>query len=189
MRLPRSTKVIVTIEVRIDVFYQGKRVYTEAYDGSNAWQQKGDGQPVEDSGATGAATLWHGTVLPGKLFGLHEAQRFASTLELQGRESIDGLNYYVLKLTLKDGFVTYLYLNPDTWMIERTREFRALHPDIDQAQEWTESRFSDFRMVDGVMRSFSSSHVDLKTGAVLQTSTIKEIKTNPPVDDSIFRKS
>jgi len=47
---------------------------------------------------------------------------------------VDGTSYYVLELKLDDGFVTYLYLNPTTYLIDRQRDIRAMHPAIDPSK-------------------------------------------------------
>ncbi len=60
------------------------------------------------------AALRHGVELPGKLFGLHELKARGRRIELDGREKIEGVNYYVLRLTLNDGYRTTLYINPKT---------------------------------------------------------------------------
>ncbi|HJZ11540.1 MAG TPA: hypothetical protein VJ521_05295, partial [Acidobacteriota bacterium] len=91
------------------------------------------------------------------------------------------------KLTTADGDVTQLYVNPENWLIERTRVKKALHPDIDPKEKWSETRFSDFRKSDGLLRSFKSVQVDLESGEVMQTTTVKQITTNPPLDDSLFQ--
>src|SRR5215211_1598853 len=53
--------------MRIDVLANGKHVYTEAFDGTRAWQWKG--AAIEEASPNGAAALRHGVELPGKLFG------------------------------------------------------------------------------------------------------------------------
>lgn len=175
------------LRMRIDVHAEGKRVYTEAYDGKTGWEMGEKGAATEAT-ALGTAALWHGIVKPGKLFGLSEQEGLGNHLELEGRELVDGVNYYVLKLTLKDGFVVHYFVNPDTWFLERNRDTRALHPDLDTTEKLTEARNSDFRKVDGVVYAFKSTTVDLKTGTVLSTDTISEIKINPDLDEAQFRK-
>lgn len=174
------------MHMRIDVYSDKKRVYTESYDGAKGWEMGSDGV-AKDSGPTGTAALWHGIVFPGKLFGLHEQEAIGNHLELAGRESVDGINYYVLNFTLKDGFQLQLYVNPKTWLIERKRDFRALHPAMDATKKESEDRESEFKSVDGVMHSFKSIQVELKTGALMQTTTIQDIKMNPILDPAQFK--
>jgi hypothetical protein len=165
--------------MRVDVSAGGRRVYTEAYDGKRAWQMDGQGA-VTPSSPEGAAALWHGTQYPGRLFGLHEIARLGHSVELEGREVLDGIDYYVLKLRLSDGFVTYRYMNPRTWLIDRGRDVRAMHPDIDPEQKWLENRWSDWRVVAGVLRPYHEDQVDVVSGKVLQTTEVTRVEVNPP---------
>ncbi len=85
--------------MRIDVSHQGRRVYTEAFDGQHGWQMGEDGVPRRQT-KEGEAALWHGTQFPGQLFGLHELERQGHRVELIGRETREGVECYLLKLTL-----------------------------------------------------------------------------------------
>ena len=172
--------------MRIDIYADGKRVYTEAHDGKSAWQMQGD-DVASASSADGAAALWRGTQFPGKLLGLHEMAAREHKLELAGDETIDGTHYRVVRLTYSDGFPTYLYFNAGTFLIERQRDERALHPDADPSTKWLENRFEDYRPLAGVMRSWSSCQFDVKTGATLQTSKVTSLRVNVPIDPELFR--
>ena len=172
--------------MRIDIYAEGKRVYTEAFDGTKGWQMGGDGV-AKESNAKGTAALMHGVQYPGKVFGLHEIVKNGHKLELEGRETVDKVNYYVIQLTLKDGFIKHIYINPDTWMIERERDIRALHPDLDPATKWIENRSYDFQKVEGVLRSFKGEQIDLKTGESMQQTAVQKIEINPHLEDSKFQ--
>jgi len=134
------------------------------------------------------AALRHGVELPGNLFGLHELQQRGHRLELAGREKIDGIDYYVLRVVFADGYESSLYVDSQTWRITRRREARALHPDIDPTKTTIESRKSDWRQVDGLWFAFASEDLDLTTGKILETATVKEIRVNPTIDPMIFSK-
>ena len=170
--------------MRIDIIDKGTRVYTEAFDGHAGWDQGSDGRaPIPDPHGS---TLWHGTQFPGNIFGLDDMQANGHTLAYQGRETLDGVDYYVVKLTLSDGFETYRYLNPDTGLIERGRDHRAFHPAVDSKETWVETRWSDFRPVQGVMRPYASVNMDLNTGKQLASTRINAYKINPVFDPAIF---
>jgi hypothetical protein len=171
--------------MRIDVYAGGRRVYTEAYDGRRAWQMNESGA-VTPSSPEGAAALWHGTQYPGKLFGLHEMARHGHAVELEGREVLDGIDYYVLKLTLSDGFVTFRYVNPQTWLFDRERDVRAPHPDLDAKQKLLENRCSDYRPVAGVLHSFHEEQIDVSTGRVLQRTDVTRVEVNPDFPAGLF---
>jgi hypothetical protein len=115
--------------MRIDIFAVGKRVFMERFDGENGWQSNGEEEREENVTAT--AALRHCVELPGNLFGLHEMQKLGHRVELAGREKIDTVDYYVLQVSLADGYETSLFVDPRTWLITRRRDVRALHPDID----------------------------------------------------------
>jgi hypothetical protein len=172
--------------MRIDVSVAGKHVFTEAFDGQRGWEWDGKESKACSSKAT--AALEHGVELPGKLFGLHELKQRGHQIELVGREKVEGINYYLLAVTLRDGYRTTLYVDPTTWLNTRRRDFRPLHVDIDPTPTTIEQRSSDFREISGVRFAFAGSETDLKTGKVLETSRIKSIKINPLIDPSFFEK-
>ena len=171
--------------MRIDVKADGKHVFTEAFNGNRGWQWKGEGEIV-DAKPEAAAALRRGVELPGKLFGLHEVRDRGNKLALADREQVDGVTYHVLKLTFPDGYTTSLYIDPNTWLITRRRDYRPLHPDIDPRPTTIESVFSDYRSVNGVQFSFKSVDTDLQTGKVLETATVKQIIVNPSIEESMF---
>ena len=124
--------------------------------------------------------------MPGKLYGLHELAGRGHKLELAGREKIEGVDYYALKVTFSDGYLITFYVDPATWLITRRRDVRALHVDVDPTPTTIESRFSDFRKTDGVMFAFVGIDVDLATGKILETTRVRSIKLNQQFDPTIF---
>jgi hypothetical protein len=169
--------------MRIDILVKGERVYTEAYDGKQGWDMQKDGSVSVDPHGD---ALWHGTQFPGGIFGLEDMQANGHTLEYTGRETLDGVDYYVLKLTLSDRFETYRYVNPDTWLIERGRDYRAFHPAINDKKTWVGTVWSDYRPVQGVRRAFASVDNDLNTGKRMASQTVTAFKVNPGFDPAIF---
>ena len=171
--------------MRIDVYAGGHRVYTEAFDGKRGWQMDAKGV-VTPSAQAGAAALWHGTQYPDRLLGLHEMEGLGHSLQMEGRETLDGIDYYVLKLTLSDGFVTFRYVNPRDWLIDRGRDLRAIHPDLDARKKWLENLWSEWRPVAGVLRNFHEDQVDVPTGRVLQTTDVTRIDVNSAFPAGLF---
>jgi hypothetical protein len=174
--------------MRIDVKVEGKHVFTEAFDGKRAWQWEGKGVTTMDATAKATAALQHGVELPGHLFGLHELRRRGHRIELIGREKIEDVDYYALRVTLSDGYLTTLYLDPASWLITRRRDVRPLHVDIDPTPTTIEQHQSDFRQVAGVWFSFANTETDLATGKLLETTTVRAITVNPEMSPEIFRE-
>ena len=172
--------------MRIDVFAGDQRVWTEGYDGHRAWQMPGGsdhGAPAAD----GASALRHSAQLPPNLLGLHEMEGHGHKLRYLGRDMIDGTRDHVILLTLDDGFTTTHCLDPDSFLITRARVRKALHPDADPTPTTIETVWSDFRETAGVQTAFHASDTDLATGRLLQTTTLLELKANPPLDEKLFQ--
>ncbi len=173
--------------MRIDVSADGQHVFTEALGEEGAWQWKGKGEPVKAT-ATAAAALQHGVELPGHIFGLHELRKRGHRVELAGREMVGQVNFHVLRVTFADGYSTKLYLDPESWLITRRRDVRALHPDVDPTPTTIESTMTDFQQVDGLLFAFTSTDTDLTTGKTLEKATVRSIVVNPPLDPGVFEK-
>jgi hypothetical protein len=171
--------------MRVDVFMDGKRVFTEAFDGQRAWQFPGGENHARLASPDATAALRHSAQLPTNIRGLHEMAR--RQLEAAGRESVSGVSYDVLVLTLDDGFTTRYYLDPKTSLITRARVQKALHPDLDPTPTTIESVFGDFRRVAGVLFPFRETQTDLATGKWLQTSTVLDLTPNLPQEDALFQ--
>lgn len=173
--------------MRIDVFAGGKRVYSEGYDGKTAWEMGEDSGSVKEESPQGMTALMNGILSPDRFYSLQDLSDRGYKVEDKGRELLQGVSYHVIELTLNSA-VTRLYIHPETWLIERTRETKAVHPDVDPKLQTTETVYSDFRRVDGVLRPFKGVRTDLDTGKLVQTETISKVETNPDIAASFFVK-
>ena len=174
--------------MRIDIFADGNRVFSEGYDGLHAWQWPQDkryGEPVSEDGE---AALLHGIQLPIHINGLHQMTHQGHLVGYLGMKQFNGKDTYGLKIVLKDHTEVFYFLDPDTWQIIGNRDFRAFHPAVDSEKKWHETRFSDFREVEGVTRAFVSENYDLKTGERVGRTTITDIKVNPKFEAGFFQK-
>ena len=122
----------------------------------------------------GARALWHGTHYPGQILALAELPAHGHRIDSIGRERIDGIDYDVLKLTMSDGFETYRYVN---WLKSGTHRTitgrsRAVTRHGTRKKTLLDTHYTDFRYVDGVLRPFSETQTDLKTGKWNQTATV-----------------
>ena len=171
--------------MRIDVYMDGKRVVTECYDGHKGWEMDGNGIATTAS-AEGASALWRGTQYPGQILALTELPAHGHVIRAVEPETIDGVAYDVLELTMSDGFKTYRYADPRSHLIVRGRDTRPLHIDIDPTDALIETVWSDFRTVDSVQRPFVSTQADLRSGKWLQTTTVKSIRKLRSLPDRLF---
>jgi len=159
-------------EMRIDVYMNGERVFSEGRDATGAWEQpKAAAAPVPVSDDS-ASALRHGVEQPGHLWTLADMPRNGHAVTLEGRDTIDGVSYYVVRLTLKDGFETWYRLHPDSCQIERSRNFRAYHPDVDSTRRWTESVLEGYEDFGGIRKARVTRDVDLATGQTVGRTRI-----------------
>jgi len=172
--------------MRIDILKDGRRVFTEGFDGRSGWQQREGEEHGREASPEGSAALWHGTQSPDKLFGLHEMTRLGHQVVAAGEEDVEGKKYARVRVTLSDGWETMYYLDPDTWLVARSRDHKALHVDLDPKKRPLEESLLDVRPVEGVMRSFRAVGRDLGSGEVIQTSTVSGIEVNPMLDPARF---
>lgn len=173
--------------MRIDIFYNGHRAVSEGVDADGAWNWDGGKVAPQAESNAGAAALRHGIEF--NLFGLHAFARRGHTLTLEGRETIGALNYYKIKVRLADGFETWRYINPTTWLIDHTRDVRPLHPDVDPTPVTIDTENTDFRAVAGVLTPFHWVQRNVGTGAEMQTGQIQRLEYNVPADMLNFART
>ena len=172
---------------RIDIYDKGKHVFCEGLDAKGPWIWPGDQsaarQGVPDAKRTGIEGILF------NVYGLHAFPKMGNQIALDGRELLGGVNYYVLRVSLKDSYQTFLYIDPQSWMIARRRDFRANHPDINPVKVPLETQYSDFRSVSGVMSAFLQHQVELTSGHITQVTIIDRLAYNPKLDAKIFDRS
>lgn len=103
-----------------------------------------------------------------------------NTVELAGKEDVEGTEAYKLKLTLKSGDVRYLYLDPDsgldikmTTMIKREGVERSF-----------DTYLGDYKTVEGLVFPMA---VELKmAGQPGPSYTIEKVEMNLDLPDSLF---
>lgn len=169
---------------RADIWIDGTRLFSEAYNEVSPWQQPGPGEPVIDVSHAGAAPLRRGALT--NLHGLHELPAMGHGITLEGRVGIEDESYYHLLVTYDDGFVRHMYLDPEQYLVRRERSIHALHPDLDPTEKWIESRHDDFRTVDGIVRPWHGSEWELRTGEQLQEIVVRRVEINPEFDPALF---
>jgi len=164
--------------MRIDVFAEDTRVYSEGKDADGVWEWPGGQEAPANVYHEGVGALEHGIEF--NLFSLAGLQSRGHKIEWVDQESIRGNQYYVLKVTLSDGFENYRYVNADTWLVDLSRDFRALHPAIDSTRKDIESRYDRWTTTVGVTYPARSQDVDMASGKVDQTAIVLRSSYNLP---------
>lgn len=165
--------------LRFEMAWQGLTSIT-AYDGSVGWRVRpfrGRLDP-EKIAADDLKSLQLDADMDGPLV---DYKAKGNTVEYLGTEDVDGTDAYKLKVTLKNGDVRYVFLDPDYFleirMIDQTR--------IRGVEEETETDLGNYEQVDGVYLPFSIESGE-KGGPKVQRITLEKAETNVDLDDSIF---
>ncbi|MCH7815962.1 MAG: hypothetical protein IIC60_05260 [Proteobacteria bacterium] len=166
--------------MRIDIFIDDKRVFSEGIDSSGGWQQDGMEAEVTDISNAGLAALERG--VDQNILGLYDLSSRGHHAELFGREQLDEVNYYVIKVVTFDGYERHYYINPKSWYIERVRETSALHPDIDSDEKPTETVYDYFIPLCGVIYSRHDIKIEMMSNREIQRTSIIDASCNEDVE-------
>ncbi len=104
-----------------------------------------------------------------------------NTVEYVGKEDVQGTPAYKLKVTRKDGNMSYVYLDADSYLeIRHESKHKIQGQDIEG-----ESTLGDYKEFGGVLYPTSiENHAKGKEGG--QSITIEKIDINPTVDAALF---
>jgi hypothetical protein len=165
--------------VRSEASLQGLTA-VQAWDGKEAWQIspfQGRKDP-EKMTIDDAKSLADDAPIGGQLL---DWQARGSKIEYLGTEDVDGTDAHKLKVSLKNGDVEYVYLDPDHFLEIRTVAQRSVRG----TQVETVSDFGDYEQVEGVFFPFSIATENKADGSRQQT-TIEHAQANEGMADSLF---
>jgi hypothetical protein len=166
--------------VRMEFNVQGM-IGIQAYDGTTGWMVmpfmgKKDPEKMSDDDIKDFAEM--ADFFEGDLF---DYQKKGHTVELLGKEPIEGTEAWKLKVTKKDGNVSTMYLDAEAYLeikSESRRKVRDQEVDI-------ESTAGDYKEVGGLI--FAHSYEQKQKGAPQgQVITLEKIELDPEVPASDF---
>lgn len=178
MEAPMTLQVKRPRKSRLEMTVQG-RPFVQAFDGESGWSinpftGSTEPQPMgeDETKAARDSSDLDGPILDYKTKG--------HTMELIGKEDVEGTPAYRLKMTKKSGSVETHFLDAETYLSLKTiarRKIQGTDMDIEIVP-------SHFKPVSGVMMP----HVlDQKVGgrSVIQMN-VERIDANVPIDDAVF---
>ena len=171
--------------MRIDVYANDTRVFTEALGPDGGWQMFDDGS-VADLSTEGEAALHRGVA--GNLFGLHELPNRGYTLTLVGETTRNEKPYWEIEKIAPDGFSEHVFIDPDTFLVAIEIQTSALHPDLDSTETRQETFALNYSETAGVLFAEKSEKRNIDTGEVMQTVTVNNRRINEPVDAAHFAR-
>jgi len=93
---------------------------------------------------------------------------------------------WLLRLTLADGFGSDFFVDRQTHLVVRSRDFRAFHPSLDPEEAVIETSYAGAVWTEGVLRQPQSTNRNLTADAWLGTTTILSIKQNVDIPEGVF---
>ena len=165
-------------KMRLEMTIQGKTM-VQAYDGKTAWTVMpflGSPDP-QVMAAEEAKDVIEQADMDSPLV---DYKAKGHSVELVGKEDVDGSPAWKLKLTLKNGDVAYLYIDTETGLdIKETTKHKQQGSEVE-----IESFNTNFKPVEGVLFPFS---IENKVqGKSIGQFTIEAVKANVPLDDKAF---
>lgn len=166
--------------VRMEFTFRG-RTGVHAYDGHDGWVLDPFG-PKAEAAPMSAEDLNDAREQADIEGPLVDYKAKGHSVQLVGKEQVNGKDAYKLKLTLKNGDVRYTYLDATSYLevrIESTRSVRGETLDV-------ETMIGDYRDVGGVMfpHSFESGP---RGRPEKQNVDVDKIELNPAIADARFK--
>jgi len=180
MEAPMILEIKRPKSLRMEFTFQGM-TGVQAYDGKSGWsispfQGKKDPEPMSPDDVKDAEEE---ADIDGPLV---DYKAKGHTVELVGKEKVEGSDAYKLKVTLKNGTVRYQYLDAESFLEIKTEAKRTVRG----SEMEFESTIGDYKEVGGLLLPHS-----IQSGAKgrpeKQNIVVEKIELNPTLDDSRFK--
>jgi hypothetical protein len=152
----------------------------QAYDGKTAWRsmpfmgkKEPEVMPADEAKMVEEQADFDGPLVDYKQKG--------HTVELVGKEQVEGADAYKLKVTLKDGDVRHYYLDAETYLeikVEAKRVVRGTEME-------GETTLGDYKEVGGLMIPHATEN-GVKGNPQRQKMVLEKVELNPEIADSLF---
>jgi hypothetical protein len=164
--------------MRMDFEVMGM-VITQAYDGETAWQvnpQSGTDEVMTDQQAVEMKRQAMGNDA------LFNPSKFGISYELKPKEKVNDKEYIVLDQLFKDGFRNTLYLDPDTYLIYKTKA-KTISPAGTEVE--AETVMSDYQKEGDLM--IAKAMTIYQAGQEFMRLKISKVAYNSNLDDAQFK--
>jgi hypothetical protein len=166
--------------MRLDITVQGM-VGSQAYDGTKGWSlMPFAGSTVPQQMAADEMKMAEEQAnMEGPLV---DYKAKGNTVELQGKEKVEGSDAFKLKVTLKNGDVRTLYIDAEHFLQIKTEAKHTIRgTEVD-----SDTSFGDYKEVGGMMFPHAIDSGQ-KGSPQRQKLAIEKIELNVPIDDVRFR--
>jgi len=167
--------------VRTESAIQGKSIIA-AFDGTTGWMINplmGSSAPQKMDDKTTASMSAND--LDDSIGSLSHLKAAGSTVELLGKDTVEGTAAYKVKVTRKNGMTATQYLDAETFLpIKVVAKVAQMGQEVE-----VESYPSNYKKVEGVLFPFASDQK--MNGRSVGQLIIEKVEINVPMDDAIFK--
>jgi hypothetical protein len=180
MKAPITMYFVNNQSMRVEVDVQGMQILS-AVDGDSGWaiNPLSGKKEAERMNADEIKESKDQMDLTGPLFNYKEK---GHSVEMIGKEDMEGTEVYKLKILKKSGDTQYDYIDADTYLLLKettTHKFNDKETSGDVI-------YSDYRKVDGIM--FAYALENRETGAAQgQALKVESVELNPSIDKNMFK--
>jgi hypothetical protein len=181
MEFPFTVTVKHNVAYRLEVAIQGMQM-VQVIQGDSGWYtQPWTGKKDAERMAQDQVKASKDEMdLTGELYNYREK---GHTVDLIGKEDMEGTETYKLKLTKKSGDVEYLYVDAGNhYILKKTSKHKFQDKEVEG-----ETLYSDYRKIDGILFPFSTESRQVGQSMGGQVMKIDSVEINAKVDDSIFK--
>lgn len=179
MEAPIRLELKRPANIRMEFTIQGN-TGVQAYDGKTGWSIDpfGGKQEAEPLSADDLKDVEEQSDMDGPLV---DYKAKGNTVELLGKERVEGSDAYKLKITLKSGDVRYQYLDADSYLTIREESKRTIRG----TEQELESTVGDYKDVGGLLMPHSIQN-GAKGRPEKQNIIVEKIELNPAIEDARF---
>ncbi|OIN56537.1 hypothetical protein [Arsenicibacter rosenii] len=177
--LPTTSVIALGKGMRSDVTVMGATI-SQGYDGQQGWMIN----PMQGSTAAEAtpaelnASMDVQLDITGPFYNYKEK---GNTIELLGKEKLDGADVYKVKITRKNGLTETQYLDAATYMNRKTVSVL----EVGGQKNENETMFSDYRAVEGLKFPFVTQMTHPQFGTMKMK--VDKLEVNPVIDETKFK--
>lgn len=168
-------------QFRLEINFQGNQMI-QAYDGKSGWSinpfasAKKDPEPMTPEEVREMEVQ---ADIDGPLVDWKEK---GHKVELQGHEAVEGSDAYKLKLSLKNGDISYVYLDSDSYLdVKQSSKRKVRDTEVE-----SETITGDFKEVGGLMIAHSIE-VGMKGSPQKQKINLDKVELNVLIDEARFK--
>lgn len=180
MTAPVTIYIKDRTKFRFELEFQGMKMI-QAYDGDSGWSVmpfmgKTDPERMSEEEVRGVKDQVDFT---GDLMNYKEK---GNTVELLGKEEMEGSETFKLKVSKKNGDIKYLYIDAEKYIVLKETSVQK----FEDKEVESVSIPSDYRMVSGLLFPFNMETRMDEESSQGQAVKFESVEVNPTIDNSLF---